>query len=35
MQRGEGVAYTIVNGEVTLDHGEYTGARAGRTLRRG
>ena len=35
IQRGEGVAYTVVNGEVTLDHGEYTGARAGQTLRRG
>jgi len=35
IQRGQGIGYTIVNGEVTLDHGEYTGARAGRTLRRG
>ncbi|MEM7337459.1 MAG: amidohydrolase family protein [Actinomycetota bacterium] len=33
IQRSEGYDYTIVNGEVFMDHGEHTGALAGRTLR--
>ncbi|MBX6311406.1 MAG: D-aminoacylase [Isosphaeraceae bacterium] len=31
----EGIAYVIVNGQVVLDHGQPTGARPGRALRRG
>jgi N-acyl-D-amino-acid deacylase len=29
----EGIAYVLVNGVVTVDHGKHTGARAGRVLR--
>jgi N-acyl-D-amino-acid deacylase len=31
----EGIDYVVVNGEVTLDPGGYTGAKAGRVLRGG
>ena len=31
--RAKGVAYTVVNGEVLLEHGEHTGAFPGRLLR--
>jgi N-acyl-D-amino-acid deacylase len=33
VQRGRGYDATIVNGQVFMDHGEHTGALAGRTLR--
>jgi N-acyl-D-aspartate/D-glutamate deacylase len=33
IQTSSGYEYTIVNGEVFMDHGEHTGALAGRTLR--
>jgi N-acyl-D-aspartate/D-glutamate deacylase len=33
-QYPEGIEYVLVNGEVTVDGGEYTGALAGRTLRK-
>ena len=33
MQGAAGYDYTIVNGEVFMDHGEHTGALAGRLLR--
>lgn len=33
IQKSEGYDYTIVNGEVFMDHGEHTGAFAGTTLR--
>lgn len=33
VQRGSGYDYTLVNGEVFMDHGEHTGALAGATLR--
>ena len=33
VQRADGYAYTVVNGEVFMDHGEHTGALAGRLLR--
>jgi N-acyl-D-aspartate/D-glutamate deacylase len=29
----EGVDYTIVNGQVLIDHGQHTGALPGRLLR--
>jgi len=34
-QYPDGIEVVIVNGEVTVDHGRHTGARAGRVLRRG
>ena len=34
VQRAEGIAYTIVNGTILLEHGEHTGAYPGRVLRR-
>jgi len=34
-QYNEGIAYVVVNGRVVLDQGQHTGARPGRTLRRG
>ena len=34
-QYPEGIEVVIVNGEVTIDHGKHTGARAGRALRHG
>ena len=34
-QYPEGIEGVIVNGEMTIDHGRHTGARAGRVLRRG
>jgi N-acyl-D-amino-acid deacylase len=34
-QYPEGIDIVIVNGEVTVDHGRHTGARAGRVLRHG
>ena len=33
IQGASGYDYTIVNGEVFMDHGEHTGAFAGQTLR--
>jgi N-acyl-D-aspartate/D-glutamate deacylase len=33
VQRASGYDYTLVNGEVFMDHGEHTGALAGRMLR--
>ena len=33
VQRGEGYDYTLVNGEVFMDHGEHTGKLCGRLLR--
>jgi len=33
VQRSEGYDYTVVNGEVFMDHGEHAGALAGRLLR--
>jgi N-acyl-D-aspartate/D-glutamate deacylase len=33
VQRATGYDWTVVNGEVFMDHGEHTGAFAGRTLR--
>jgi N-acyl-D-aspartate/D-glutamate deacylase len=33
-QYPEGIEYVIVNGEVAVDRGEYTGALAGRVLRK-
>ena len=33
VQRAGGYAYTLVNGEVFMDHGEHSGAFAGRLLR--
>jgi N-acyl-D-aspartate/D-glutamate deacylase len=33
VQHASGVNYTIVNGEVLIDHGEYTGARPGHVIR--
>ena len=33
VQKAEGIAYTIVNGEVTLRDGESTGANPGEVLR--
>ncbi len=35
VQRSSGYDYTLVNGEVFMDHGEHTGALAGRLLRSG
>jgi N-acyl-D-aspartate/D-glutamate deacylase len=32
-QLSEGIAYTIVNGQIEYDHGNLTGATAGRVLR--
>lgn len=32
-EQAEGVHYTVVNGEVLIDHGEHTGALPGRVLR--
>ena len=32
-QYPEGIPYVIVNGEVTIDNGQHTGARAGKVLR--
>jgi N-acyl-D-aspartate/D-glutamate deacylase len=29
----DGVAYTVVNGEVLIEHGEHTGAYPGRVMR--
>ncbi len=34
-QRAVGVSYTIVNGQILLDHGEHTGSYPGRVLRNG
>jgi N-acyl-D-amino-acid deacylase len=34
VQRATGIHYTIVNGQVLLDHGEHTGAYPGRLMRR-
>jgi len=31
----EGIDWVVVAGEVVVDHGEHTGARPGRVLRRG
>ena len=31
----EGIEYVVVNGQITVDEGRYSGALAGRTLRRG
>ena len=33
IQRADGYAYTLVNGQVFMDHGEHTGALAGRLIR--
>jgi N-acyl-D-aspartate/D-glutamate deacylase len=33
IQRGEGYDYTLVNGQVFMDHGEHTGALPGQMLR--
>ena len=33
LQKGRGYDYTIVNGQVFMDHGEHTGSFAGRVLR--
>jgi N-acyl-D-aspartate/D-glutamate deacylase len=33
VQKAEGIAATVVNGEITLEHGTATGARPGRLLR--
>ena len=33
IQRAEGIDHTVVNGQHFLDHGEHTGALAGRLLR--
>jgi len=33
VQRGRGISYTLVNGQVTLDHGKYIGTSAGRIIR--
>jgi N-acyl-D-aspartate/D-glutamate deacylase len=33
VQHARGVDYTIVNGEVLIDHGEHTGAHSGRVIR--
>ena len=33
VQRAEGYAWTVVNGQVFMDHGEHTGALAGQPLR--
>ncbi len=35
VQRAAGYEYTLVNGEVFMEHGEHTGAFAGRLLRSG
>jgi N-acyl-D-aspartate/D-glutamate deacylase len=32
-QLSEGIAYTIVNGQIEYDHGKLTGATAGKVLR--
>ena len=32
-EQAEGIAYTVVNGEVLIDHGEHTGALPGRIVR--
>ena len=32
VQHASGVDYTIVNGEILIDHGEHTDARAGRVV---
>jgi len=34
-QYASGISYVVVNGEVVVDHGEHTGARPGRVLRKG
>jgi N-acyl-D-amino-acid deacylase len=33
VQRATGIDHTVVNGEHFMDHGEHTGALAGRLLR--
>ena len=33
VQKADGVAATVVNGRVTLENGEWTGATAGRVLK--
>ena len=33
-QRPEGIDYVFVRGECAMDHGQYTGARNGKTIRR-
>lgn len=33
-QLAEGMVYVFVNGEVAIDHGEFTGTLAGRVLRK-
>jgi N-acyl-D-aspartate/D-glutamate deacylase len=33
VQHASGVDYTIINGEVLIEHGEHTGARSGRVIR--
>ncbi len=33
VQHASGVDYTIVNGEVLIDHGEHTGAHSGQVIR--
>ncbi|MDP6707118.1 MAG: amidohydrolase family protein [Alphaproteobacteria bacterium] len=33
VQKAEGIAWTVVNGEITLDHGENTGAHPGQLLK--
>ena len=33
VQRADGYDYTLVNGQVFMDHGEHTGALAGRLVR--
>jgi N-acyl-D-aspartate/D-glutamate deacylase len=33
VQRARGYDYTVVTGEVVVDHGEHTGALPGRVLR--
>ena len=35
VQYATGIEYTLVNGTVTMAHGEHTGATAGRVLRSG
>lgn len=34
-QYASGISYVVVNGQVVVDHGEHTGARPGRVLRKG
>ena len=35
VQHAPGIHYTVVNGAVLMDHGQYTGASPGRVLRCG